>query len=173
MSVERTPRSDKELWQSLATIHDSAPAPVSAVEFAAWLDGRLSETAASRIEAAVAADPGMRKAAFELADILDKPLPVAPARLEVRARALVGFEVERRAEDHASLFDWLFAKSPRPSVQRALALTAAVAIAMSGFLLGGGLGRTVAEERYAANLPHASDVSNANELTEFVISDGI
>lgn len=173
MSVERTPRSDKELWQRLATVRDAASAPVSASDFAAWLEGRLSETAASHIEAAVSADPEMRRAALELADVLGKPLPLAPAHLEVRARALVGFEAERRADDRVGLFDWLFAKSPRPAMQRALALTAAAAIAMSGFTLGGGLGRTVAEERYAANLPRATDTLNTNDVTEFLISDGI
>src|SRR5882672_6067730 len=99
MSTERPTQSDRELWRSLAADR-VAPGPmsgaVSDLDFAAWLEGRLSETAAARIEAAVAADPEMRRAALELADILDKPLPAPPARLEVRAKALVGFEVERR-----------------------------------------------------------------------------
>jgi hypothetical protein len=50
------------------------------------LEGRLSETAAARVDAAVAADPEMRLAALDLADILGKPLPVAPARLQVLPR---------------------------------------------------------------------------------------
>src|SRR5258705_2425368 len=113
MSPERNNPSDKELWRSLAASRDVASAPLSDHDFAAWLEGRLPETAAARIEAAVAADPGMRRAALELADILGKPLPTAPARLEVRARALVGFEAERRADratGRASLFDWRFSK---------------------------------------------------------------
>ena len=74
MSTERTPLNDKELWRSLATDREDAPAAVSGLDFAAWLEGRLSETAAARIEAAVAADPEMRRAALELADILGRPL---------------------------------------------------------------------------------------------------
>src|SRR6266550_9380629 len=116
MSTERTNPSDKELWRSLAVGRDVAPAALSDLDFAAWLDGRLPDAAAARIEAAIAGDPEMRRAALELADILGKPLPLAPARLEVRARALVGFAVKQRFEERrfdqptpgrASLFDWL------------------------------------------------------------------
>src|SRR6267378_4438308 len=98
---------------------------------------------------------------LELADILGKTLPAAPARLEVRARALVGFEAERvRVTARASLFDWLFAKDRRFVMQRVVALTAAVMIAVSGFMLGGGLGETMAQERYAANWPRTDTGSN-------------
>ncbi|HYX01655.1 MAG TPA: hypothetical protein VE963_06175 [Reyranella sp.] len=93
MSTERMPSSDRELWQRLAT-GPVASAPITELDFAAWIEGRLTEREAARIEAAVAVDPEMRRAALELADILGKPLPEAPARLEVRARALVGFAVE-------------------------------------------------------------------------------
>jgi len=175
MSTERTPRDDKELWQSFAAGRDVAPASVSDLDFAAWLEGRLPETAAARVEAAMAADPAMRRAALELADILGRPLPAAP-RLEVRARALIGFEAERGVEQgngRVGLFDWLFASGPRFAVQRAVALTAAVLIAVTGFMLGGGLGKSMAEERYAANLPQTSTADTSNELTEFLVSDGI
>ena len=46
-------------------------------------------------------------------------------------------------------------------------MTAAVIIAISGFMLGGGLGKSMAQERYAYSN------SNGNELTEFLVSDGI
>ncbi|HYR65961.1 MAG TPA: hypothetical protein VEP47_07525, partial [Reyranella sp.] len=121
------------------------------------------------------ADPGMRRAALELADILGQPLPTAPARLEVRARALVGFEAERRADratGRASLFDWLFSKDRRFVMQRVVTVTAAAIIAVSGFMLGGGLGETMAQERYAANWPRTTD-TNSNELTEFLVSDSL
>ncbi|MEA2813112.1 MAG: hypothetical protein QOI93_809, partial [Rhodospirillaceae bacterium] len=60
MNTERTPLNDKELWRSLAAARDDAPQAVSDLDFAAWLEGRLSETAAARVDAAVAADPEMR-----------------------------------------------------------------------------------------------------------------
>jgi anti-sigma factor RsiW len=168
MSTERPTESDKELWRSLAADR-VAPGPVSDLEFAAWLDGRLPETAAARIEAAVAADPEMRRAALELSELLGQPLPAAPARLEVRAKALVGFEVEARAK-RVGLFDWLFTGDRRFVLPRVATLTAAVVIAISGFMLGGGLGESMAQERYA-NASQTSDT--ANELTEFLSSDGI
>ena len=167
MSTDRPTESDKELWRSLAPAHDVASGPVSDLEFAAWLEGRLSETAAARIESVVSANPEMRRAALELADVLGRPLPAAPARLTVRARALVGFEVERSVE-RTSLFSWLFARR-RFDFQRAATLAAAVVIAISGFMLGGGLGESLAQERYVAT---SSTTDNSNELAEFLTSDG-
>jgi hypothetical protein len=171
MNAERFPTSDKELWRSLA-LDDVAPAPVSDLDFAAWLEGRLTEAEAAHIESAVAQDPEMRRAALELAEVLGRPLPVAPARLEVRAKALMGFEIER-PRMRVGLFDWLFAKDRRFMMQRAVALTAAGIIAVSGFMLGGDLGKSVASERYAENLPHTGSTSSPNELTEFLVSDSI
>jgi hypothetical protein len=167
MSTERPTQSDRELWQRLASDRTVAPGAVSDLDFAAWLEGRLSETAAARIEAAVAADPEMRRAALELSDVLGMPLPAAPARLEVRAKALVGFEIEQRA-GRVGLFDWLFAMNRRFALPRLAMMTAAVIIAISGFMLGGGLGESMAQDRYA----HARG-DTANELTEFLVSDGI
>jgi anti-sigma factor RsiW len=171
MSTERPTESDKELWRSLASDRAVASGPVSDLDFAAWLEGRLSETAAARIEAAVAADPEMRRAALELSEVLGMPLPAAPARLEVRAKALVGFEVEQRADQgtgRVGLFDWLFAMNRRFALPRLAMMTAAVIIAISGFMLGGGLGESMAQERYAS-----ARGDTANELTEFLASDGI
>lgn len=168
MSTERPTRSDKELWRSLAADRVVAPGAVSDLDFAAWLEGRLSETAAARIEAAVAADPEMRRAALELSEVLGMPLPAAPARLEVRAKALVGFEVEQHKEQRAprvGLFDWLFAMNRRFALPRLAMMTAAVIVAISGFMLGGGLGESMAQDRYA--------YTQASELTEFLVSDGI
>jgi len=171
MSTERPTQSDRELWRSLVTDRP-ATGLVSDLDFAAWLEGRLSEADAARIEAAVATNPEIRRAALELSEVLSMPLPAPPERLEVRAKALVGFEVERRAP-RVGFFDWLFAKDRRFMMQRAVALTAAVVMAVSGFMLGGDLGASFAGERYAANLPQTSSTSNSNELTEFLVSDGI
>src|SRR5881392_3876780 len=96
MSTERNPLSDRDLWRSLAPAR-VAPTAVSEMDFAAWLEGGLSEAESARIDAAVAADPELRRAALELSDILGKPLPAAPPRMAVRAQALVGFEAERSA----------------------------------------------------------------------------
>jgi hypothetical protein len=166
MSTDRIPKTDKELWQSLAT-GPVASTAASDLDFAAWLEGRLSETAAARIEAAVAANPEMRVAAMDLADILGKPLPVAPARMAVRAQALVGFEVERQTPQR-SWFAGLFEGFALP---RAAMATAAVMVAVSGFLMGGGLGDSYAQERVAKN--SVTVIDTTNELTTFFTGDGI
>lgn len=172
MSTEHPTRSDKELWRSLAMDRDAlgpmSDRPVSDLDFAAWLEGRLPEAAAAYIEAAVAADPEMRRAALELADVLGRPLPMPPARLEVRAKALVGFDVDGRGA-RAGLFDWLFASGSRFALQRVATLTAAVIIAISGFMLGGGLGASVAQDRQAS----ASQTDTSNELSDFLQPDGL
>jgi hypothetical protein len=165
-------QSDKELWQSLAIVQDAA-GPVSDMDFAAWLEGRLPETAAARIEAAVAADPEMRRAALELSEVLGQPLPMPSPRLEVRAKALVGFEVERFPK-RGGLFDWLFTGDRWFTTQRAGALAAAVMIAVSGFLLGGGLGNSLAQEhqRYAS-AASSSTTDTSSEVSDVLGSDSI
>ena len=150
MSTKPFPLDDKALWQSLATDPLASPAPVSDLDFAAWLEGRLPETTAARIEAAVAADPALRQAALELADILGKPLPAAPPRLAVRAQALVGFAAERPAPRRS----WLAALLPDFGqgfgFQRGALAGIAVIVAGIGFIMGGGLGESYAEGRYAS-----------------------
>lgn len=150
MSTERTSSSDRELWQSLAADGPVAPAAVSDMDFAAWLEGRLPEAAAARIEAAVASDPAMRQAALELADILGRPLPVPPARLTVRAQALIGFDAERQAARKSWLAGLFPAFGRGFALQRGAMAGMAVVVAAVGFLLGGGLGETYAEGKYAS-----------------------
>ena len=168
MSTERPTQSDKELWRSLAADRAVASGPVSDLDFAAWLEGRLSETAAARIEAAVAADPEMRRAALELSEVLGMPLPAAPARLEVRAKALVGFEVEQRG-------------GARRAVRLAVRQGPALCLAAPGDDDGRGdhrhlrlhAGRRPRRIDGPGALCHMPADRHANELTEFLVSDGI
>jgi len=150
MSTERTPLSDRELWQKLATDRSAVPAAVSDMDFAAWLEGRLPEAAAARIEAAVAGDPALRRAALELADVLGMPLPASPARMTVRAQALVGFEAERQASRKSWLAALFPAFGPGFGLHRGAMAGMAVIVAAIGFVLGGGLGASYAEGRYAS-----------------------
>lgn len=185
MGTEKQPISDKDLWRSLATGRAGSvgtePAAVSDLDFAAWLEGRLDATQAARVEAAVANDAEMRRAALELADILGRPLPAPPERVAVRARALVGFAAERAAPRRAGLFDWLFTWDRQFAVQRAVAFSAAVVVAISGFLVGGGFGEQAATQRYASTLTQTrlasatttTAVSGTSELTDFLASDGL
>jgi hypothetical protein len=150
MSTERTPLSDKDLWQSLATDRPVAPVAVSDMDLASWLEGRLPEATAARIEAVVASDPAMRLAALELADILGKPLPVPPPQMAVRARALVGFEAERQAPRKSWLAGLFPMFSEGFSLQRGAMAGMAIIVAAVGFMLGGGLGETYVEGKYAS-----------------------
>lgn len=179
MSTERIPRSDKELWQSLASQPEVAPAAVSEMDLAAWLDGRLSEEAAAPIEAAVLSEPALRRAALDLADILHQPLPAAPDRMVVRARALVGFEAERQPSGGGLLGRWfsgrgLFA-GPRHVFQQGVMAVAAVVIATGGFMVGGGLGESLIRPREGASTSEAASVKTvaSNEVSEFFAGDGI
>lgn len=173
MSTERTPRTDKELWQSLAPDREAAPKTISDLDFAAWLDGRLPEAAAARIDAAVAADPALRRAALDLADVLGKPLPAAPERLAVRAQALVGFAAEEQVGRGGGFFGRLFSSGTRYGLQRAAMAAMVIVIAGSGFVVGGGLGESFAHERYGATVGATGTTTSSNEFSEFFASDGI
>jgi hypothetical protein len=150
MSTERIPLDDKALWRSLAADRPVAPAAVSDMDFAAWLEGGLPEAEAARIDAAVAADPVLRQAALDLADILGKPLPAAPARLAVRAQALVGLPAERQERR-----GWLAALmqdfTQGFAVQRGALAASAVVVAAVGFMMGGGLSQHFEEAVYASS----------------------
>jgi hypothetical protein len=150
MSTEHISSSDRELWRRIATDRSAASAAVSDIDFAAWLEGRLSGEAAARIEAAVADDPAMRRAALELADVLGMPLPAAPPRMTVRAQALVGFESERQAPRKSWLARLFPAFDQGVGLHRGAMVGIAVAVAAVGFMLGGGLGETYAEGKYAS-----------------------
>jgi hypothetical protein len=147
MSTERTPLDDKVLWRSLATTRPTV-GTVSDSDFAAWLEGQLPESEAARIDVAVAADPALRQAALDLADILGKPLPVAPARMVARAQALVGATTKPRKL-------WLARLLPDfgqgLAFQRGALAAAAVVVAAVGFMLGGGLSEQYEDGLYASS----------------------
>ena len=152
MSTERIPLSDKALWHSLAADRVT-PTAVSEMDFAAWLEGHLSETEAARIDAAVTADAELRRAALELSDILGKPLPAPAPRMTVRAQALVGFEAEKRAERGSWLASLLPVFGQGFAMQRGVLAGMAVIVAAVGFTLGGGLGETFVTQKYAMREP--------------------
>ena len=155
MTAERTPKSDKDLWRSLSLDRNPSRAAVSDLEFAAWLEGRLSEPSAARIDAAITHDPELRAAALELADTLGKPLPSPPLRIVARAQALVGFPAERSLGSKPGMFGmWLAVLLPSFggdfALRRGVMAGLAVIIAAIGFVMGGGLGQSFAEQKYAS-----------------------
>lgn len=176
MSTQRNdlPESDSELWRSLDANGAGQPRPVDDMEFAAWIEGRLSEAEAAQIEASLAANPEMRRAALDIADVLGKPLPAVPERMVVQARALVGFEAEHRLARMGFggwLLNWM-----APSALRPAAVTmAAIVIAVGGFTMGGGLGASFAQQQSDVNgIQKASSRSEVStDISEFFASDGI
>ena len=176
MGTERKSRTDRELWQSLAAERDVAPAVLSDLDFAAWLEGRLSEATAARIEMAVAADPALRRAALDLADVLGRPLPAAPARLTVRAQALVGFDVEQETGRSGGWLGRMLSTGPFFALQRAAMIAMVVVVAGAGFVMGGGLGDSFAQQRYGSEVQSAArstTSTTSSELADFFVSDGI
>jgi hypothetical protein len=108
-------------------------------------------------------------AAMDLAEILSMPLPAAPARMAVRAQALVGFEAERTVARRgwlAGLFDGF-------ALPRAVMAAATVIVAISGFMMGGGLGESFAQEKNAARTDVVSTSRTINEMSSFFTGDGI
>lgn len=163
MSSNQASMSDRDLWRSISTAPAAAPAAVSEMDLAAWLEGRLPDSEMARIEAAVANDAAMRQAAIELSDILGKPLPAAPDRLVVRARSLVGFEAERVAP-RRTFFDL------GAFIQKAAMVAAAMIVAVTGFAIGGGIGQSYAEERIGMTVQQARHLASrpaANECEIF------
>jgi hypothetical protein len=120
------------------------------MDFAAWLEGRLSEAEAAGIDAAVSANPELRRAALELSDILGKPLPAPPPRMAVRGQALVGFAAEKRAQRGSWLAGLLPAFGQGFALQRGALAGMAVVVAAVGFMLGGGLGESYSTQKYAS-----------------------
>ena len=144
--TDRIPKSDKDLWRSLALDGSPSSPAVSDIDFAAWFEGRLPHAEAARVDAAIARDPDLRACAIELAEILGKPPPAAPPRLVVRAQALVGFGAERSTS--RSWFPSLL--SPFGGWQRGVMAGLAVVVAAVGFVMGGGLGESFAARQYAS-----------------------
>jgi anti-sigma factor RsiW len=157
MTTNRPEMTDQELWRSLAADRGGVAGAVSDTDLAAWLEGRSSEADAGRIDAAIATDPALRAAALELSEILGQPLPAAPERLVVRARALVGFDAEHaapRGSFLSSLMGWRF------GIQRAAMASLAVLIAITGFMMGGGLGSSYAQDRQGKTADRLSELSD-------------
>jgi hypothetical protein len=92
----------------------------------------------------------------------------------VRARALVGFEAERRVATGGLFSKWLFGPS-RQALQQGVMAVAAVAIATGGFLMGGGLSESLARqgEGYPAAASAGTSGALSNEVSEFFAGDGI
>ncbi len=172
MSTEPREITDRKLWQSLAADREVASGAISDAELASWLEGRLSEVQAARIDAALSADPELRRTALELSDILGQPQPAAPQRLIVRAQALVGFEAERQTtRGFGSFLASLFPGGFREGLQRGAMASMAIVLAVAGFMMGGGLGDSYAGEKQHVQAKAAVSTDTLSELGD-LFTDG-
>lgn len=161
----------RALWQRAKA---AGPATATAGDrvddamLAAWLDGRLSEADAARVERHLVEQPQALRVVLDtrnaLADAVRAPVP---DRVVVRAQALVGFAAERKVGGGglAGLFGgW------RRALEMAAVGAAFVVVIAGGFSLGGGT-----QEAYAH-----SAVNNAaavelvlNPLGAFRLTDDL
>ena len=92
----------------------------------------------------------------------------------MRARALVSFEAERKLASGGLFTRWLFGRS-RHALQQGVMAVAAVVIATGGFMVGGGLGESLARQGdgYSATETASTTSAASNEVSEFFAGDGI
>lgn len=132
--------SGRALWQRLKAGGPAVPAasgrPVDDIEIAAWLDGRLSEADAARVERHLVAHPQALQAALDVRNALaDAARAPVPDRVVVRAQALVGFAAERQVARGG--LSGIFGAWRKTFEMAAVSAALAVVVA-GGFSLGGG-----------------------------------
>lgn len=134
---------------------DDAPDPLL---LAAWLDGRLAEDEAARLEARLTAEPALLDELLGLREGLAAVAEAAPAGVVERARALRAAGpgkvplARAAAAERPSLLDRLFGSLLRPAVPALAAI--ALLFACAGALE---LGRYQAEQLDSAQTAAASD----------------
>ncbi len=95
MNDDFTKEEGQALWrQALATAQPFSSKPATALELAAWIDGRADERLNAQVEAALAADPALLEMALAAVAAADEADSQASDRLAVRARALVAPEIK-------------------------------------------------------------------------------
>jgi hypothetical protein len=92
MTEEFDPTEARRLWRQAAQNRPARTQSVSALELAAWLDGKADTALAAQVELALAADEALLDMALAGRAAAASGEP-APERLLVRARALVEHKV--------------------------------------------------------------------------------
>jgi hypothetical protein len=141
MIDEFSPEQGHALWRQAQAAAVTRPiAPVSALDLAAWIDGKADAGLAARVEAAVAADPVLLDMALAAMSGPTEIDHAASARLTVRARALVAPQIKPVARGGAVLSNW---KSWRRRMEWAVVALALVVAAGTGVWIGGDVGDQV------------------------------
>ena len=171
MTTERTPETDKELWRSLAPDRDVVPAAVCDLDFAAWLDGRLSEKPRrpgsrppSRPIPSCAAPRSIWRISWVSPCRLRRSgWPFGPGAGRLRGRA-------RRARRRPVRTLAVLFAGHAYALQRAAMAAVAIVIAGAGFIVGGGLGESFAQQREGYSRTETASTTSSetsNEFTEF------
>jgi hypothetical protein len=140
MTDEFNPAEARRLWRLAAAHKPAAMRPVSALELAAWLDGKADAALAARVEQALAADDTLLETALA-ARAASESEEAAPERLLVRARAMVAPAVvaSKRGGLMGQLGAW------RRGLEWAAVGACFLIVATGGFWMGGSLSDNVAE----------------------------
>ncbi|MGE0152405.1 MAG: hypothetical protein AB7R90_07275 [Reyranellaceae bacterium] len=141
MTDEFDPAEARRLWRLAAARQPAQGQPVSALDLAAWLDGKADPALAARVEQALLADDTLLQTALAARAAADDAAP-APERLLVRARAMVAPAVAA-APQRGGLMMWM--GSWRRSMEWALVGACFMIAATGGFWMGDSLSTNVAE----------------------------
>ncbi len=145
MTEEFDPKEARLLWRQATAAPAVSRETVSALELAAWLDGKADPALVARVERAMLADDSLLETALAARAAADSPEP-APERLLVRARAMVSPPVT--AAKGGGLLSRLSVWQRR--LEWAAIGACFLVVASGGFWLGGSLNDNVAAARQSA-----------------------
>lgn len=140
MTEEFDPTEARQLWRRAARRLPAQAPAVTALELAAWLDGKADAAVAARVEKALAVDDTLLETALAARAASETNEP-APERLLVRARAMVApYAIPARSGGFLTrLGSW------RHNLEWAAIGACFLIAATGGFWIGGSLGENVAE----------------------------
>ncbi len=151
MSDPFTKDEGKALWRQAMALAQPAPAmpSVSALDLAAWLDGRADQALVARVESALVADPVLLDMALAVPDAALDADAAASERVFVRARTLVAPRVKPAARSGG----WLggFARWRRTAEWAMVGVSLMVAVA-TGLWIGGDFGDSLAAQTASLSL---------------------
>ncbi len=148
MNNEFTKEEGTALWRQTMAAARPVPAtqPVSALDLAAWLDGRAGDQLAARIEAALASDSALLDTALAASAAAVEITDAASERLAVRARALVEPQIKPVAKSGG----WLSVSRWRRQAEWAMVGLCLMVAAATGLWIGSDVGTTVLESQSAS-----------------------
>jgi len=150
MNDDFTKDEGQALWrQALATAQPTTVKPVSALELAAWIDGRADQRLSARIEAALATDPALLDMALAASAASADLESEDSERLVVRARALMAPQIKQAKRSGG----WLSGFGTwRRSVEWATVGLCMLVAAGAGVWIGGDVGDNLAAESTVTSL---------------------